>query len=77
MYYGFIVSLLYVYHFSVSVQRHCLRFNLHIVMLDITWECSLLMALMPNQFKDMTFIILGDVECLVMGLRLQVSLGSM
>ena len=77
MYYGFIVSLLYVYHFCVGVQRHCLQFNLHIAMQDITWECSLLMALMPNQFKDMTIIILGNVECLVMGLGLQVNLGSM
>ena len=36
---------------SEYVQKHQLGCNLHIAQ-AISWGCSLLMVLMPNQFKD-------------------------
>ena len=45
----------------------------------LPWECGLLMALMPNQFKDMIcfdLLYLSDMERLIMGLGLQVRLDS-
>ena len=55
-------------------QMHHSGFHSHIDQ-AISWECSLLMALIPNH--DTTrLIILSDMEHLIVGLDLQIRLGS-
>ena len=45
------IELLYIYHFSVGVQRRRLGFNLHIAR-AISWESGLPMTLILRQFKE-------------------------
>jgi len=40
------------------------------------WECSLLVALMPNQYKHYWFIWLSNTKHFIVGFGLQIGLGS-
>ena len=42
---------LYIYHFSVGIQRRRSVFNSHIAR-AISWESGLPMTLIPSQFKE-------------------------